>query len=256
MIDIEFHCDEKGNFQKGFPVRAFSYKDYSIERHNHDFYEVNIVMSGVGTHCIENSEFRVKSGDVFVIPPMVVHAYTDVDKLEVYHILLKKSFIDENRTEAEKIKGFLQLIEIEPFLRSNFLNAFFLHLSQLQLVQLKNELAFIDDNSAFSWEECSLMKYHTTWKIIYWFAILLNRQFDSNHCPIKHKYEIPIIAVLEYIHTNYGEKITIETQTLDGQKKTVTQNVWATSDNKLWYWEGRQNKYIEINTKGGGGRSR
>ena len=53
-----------------------------------------------------------------------------------------------------------------------------------------------------------------------------------------------------------GEKITIETQTLDGQKKTVTQNVWKTSDNKLWYWEGRQNKYIEISQHGGGGKRR
>lgn len=53
-----------------------------------------------------------------------------------------------------------------------------------------------------------------------------------------------------------GDTIQIETQTLDGQKKTVTQNVWKTSDNKLWYWEGRQNKYIEIDQQGGGGYRR
>lgn len=211
MVDIKFHCNEQTNFYKGYPVKAFSYKDYSIEMHNHDFYEVNIVLSGAGTHCIENSKFRVKSGDVFVIPPMVAHAYTDTENLEVYHILLKKSFMDNNRAEAESVSGFLQLIEIEPFLRSNFSNTFFLHLSKLQMVQLKGELDFIDDNGAFPWEDCSLMKYHTVWKILYWFSELLNGQINSKHSPTKYKYEIQIIRALEYIHMNYGEKITIET---------------------------------------------
>ena len=43
-----------------------------------------------------------------------------------------------------------------------------------------------------------------------------------------------------------GETITINTQTLSGQKQTVTQNVWKAEDGTKWYWEGRQNKYIQI----------
>ena len=53
-----------------------------------------------------------------------------------------------------------------------------------------------------------------------------------------------------------GKTIQISTTTLSGQKQTVTQNVWKTSDGTLWYWEGRQNKYIRIgkeNAGGGGG---
>ena len=46
--------------------------------------------------------------------------------------------------------------------------------------------------------------------------------------------------------TKTGETITIKTQTLYGQKQTVVQNVWKTPDGKKWYWEGRQNKYIQI----------
>ena len=60
-----------------------------------------------------------------------------------------------------------------------------------------------------------------------------------------------------------GETIQLTTQTLSGQKQTVTQNVWKASDGTLWYWEGRQNKYIMIGGNassgnsqvGGGGRS-
>jgi len=210
MVDVKFHCDEKRTFHKGFSVRAFTYTDYSIEMHNHDFYEVNIVMSGTGMHCIENGKFKVKSGDVFVIPPLVAHAYTDTKNLEVYHILLQRSFVDRNKAETEKFDGFLQLTEIEPILRSNFSNAFFLHLGQSQLLQLKNELEFIDDNGAFTWEECAALKYHTTWKILYWFSLLLKEQIGVNKDSLDKQYEVQIINSLEYIHKKYNERITIE----------------------------------------------
>ena len=50
-----------------------------------------------------------------------------------------------------------------------------------------------------------------------------------------------------------GQSIEISTTTLSGQKKTVTQNVWKTPDGSLWYWEGRQNKYVRIKEGGNGG---
>jgi AraC family L-rhamnose operon transcriptional activator RhaR/AraC family L-rhamnose operon regulatory protein RhaS len=211
MVDIKFHCDEERNFHKGFSVRAFTYTDYCIEMHTHDFYEVNIVLSGSGMHCIEKGKFKVKCGDVFVIPPMVAHAYTDTENLEVYHILLQKSFVSQNKSETENVDGFLQLTEIEPILRSNFSNAFFLHLNQSQLLQLKNELEFIDDNSTFTWEECAPLKYHTIWKILYWFSSLLKEQLSADTDSDEKKYEVQIISALEYIHKKYNEKITIET---------------------------------------------
>lgn len=46
--------------------------------------------------------------------------------------------------------------------------------------------------------------------------------------------------------TKTGDTISISTETLSGQKKIIQQNVWKTPDGKKWYWEGRQNKYIEI----------
>jgi hypothetical protein len=43
-----------------------------------------------------------------------------------------------------------------------------------------------------------------------------------------------------------GDTITFNTQTLSGQKQTVTQTIWKTPDGKKWYWDGRVNKYIQI----------
>lgn len=210
MVDVIFHCDEKGNFSKGYAVRGFIYTDYCIEMHNHDFYELNIVLDGTGIHRIENGRFPVRSGDVFMIPPMVAHAYVDTENLEVYHILLKKSFVVQNQEESKRVKGFLQFTEIEPFLRSNFTNSCFLHLSPPELVQLRNELSFIDDNSGFSWEECAAMKYHAVWKLLYWFSNSLYKQTALSGRSPESKYEIPVIHALEYIHRHFAEKITID----------------------------------------------
>ena len=39
-----------------------------------------------------------------------------------------------------------------------------------------------------------------------------------------------------------------------GKQLTLTQTVWKAEDGTLWYWEGRQNKYIQLGAVGGGGR--
>lgn len=59
-----------------------------------------------------------------------------------------------------------------------------------------------------------------------------------------------------------GKTIEVNTVTLSGEKRTVKQNVWKTPDGALWYWQGRENRYIRIpgsetfqrgkNSRGGG----
>ena len=38
--------------------------------------------------------------------------------------------------------------------------------------------------------------------------------------------------------------MVINTQTSSGQKQQLIQKVWKTPDGTLWYWDGRQNKYL------------
>ena len=59
-----------------------------------------------------------------------------------------------------------------------------------------------------------------------------------------------------------GYKMVLNTRTLSGESKKVTQTVWKTPDGSLWYWDGRYNRYIAysnnstnktVGTGGGGG---
>ena len=210
-MNIKFHCDEASNFkrQNSF-VRAFTYTEYSIEPHTHDFYEMNIVMGGHGIHQIESSVFDAKIGDVFVIPPMTSHAYYNTKHLEIYHILLKKDFVKSNQDESVTMPGFLQLMEIEPFLRQNCSESMFLHLNTAELSEIKAEFRFIEENGTFDEEAFSPLHRHTTWKILYYLSYLLHKQNDDKKMPEQTKYRLEILDTLEYLHQNFSEKITID----------------------------------------------
>jgi len=210
-MDIKFHCESKYLFPNEKKlVRGFVYKNYSIEPHNHDFYEMNIILNGTGIHNIENSGFRVSSGDVFIIPPLTVHSYCDTENLDVYHLLMHRKFIEMNYEEATKVGGFLQLTEIEPFLRKNYSGAMFLHLSVQNLIHLENDLRYIEDGGEFNDSSYHALKYHTTWKILYWLSYLLNKQINSQLSVKKNNHRHEIVSILDFIHHNYHKKLTID----------------------------------------------
>ena len=76
-------------------VRAYYHKenfDY-MTMHTHNFYELNIVMSGNGKHFLNNSTFHITSGDIFIMPPNVSHGYDfDSKTYSIFHLLFNKQF--------------------------------------------------------------------------------------------------------------------------------------------------------------------
>ena len=210
-MGVKIDCSEIAAFPlAGQFVRAFSYTNYSIRPHNHDFYEMNIVLFGKGVHQIENTQLSVEAGDVFVIPPMTVHAYYNTDNLEVYHVLIRKDFIRENRAEASLVPGFLQLVEIEPFLRQSCSESMFLHLSHAQLERIKLDARIIEDDGDFNDECFAPLRKHTVWKLLYSLSNMLHEQMNDTgkRCGVKYKRQM--LDALGYIHNRFNEKITVE----------------------------------------------
>ena len=204
-----FICYSHENFKdENQQMRGFLYTNYSIGPHLHEFYEMNIILQGIGTHCIENSTFPVKKGDVFIIPPMTTHSYFDTHNLEVYHILMRENFITRQAAESNFVPGFLQLTEIEPYIRQYGSNTMFLRLSSNQLLQLQNDLYFIDDNH-FADEKLLPLKMHALWKMLYWLSGLLLEQMQHTK-KLQTQSESAILDILEFIHQNYDKKLTID----------------------------------------------
>lgn len=200
--DMTFRTDNE-------KVRTVLYKNYNVIPHNHDFYEINVVVKGTGIHTIEDNELKVSSGSVFVIPPMVVHGYSHTENLDVYHLLLKRELLD-NADDKNNVEGFEMLTEIEPFLRQNFKESLFLKLTPGQLLEIKSELEKLDDGNIFDYSGADSIRNHVALKIVYWLSHLLTIQINSEEKKITAEKEISIISALKYIHENYKEKITIK----------------------------------------------
>ncbi|OAS18693.1 AraC family transcriptional regulator [Paenibacillus oryzisoli] len=69
------------------------------QSHSHDFVEICYVYSGSGYHTIDNKQYRVSKGDLFLINYDITHAFyreADDEELVTYNILFKPSFLDES----------------------------------------------------------------------------------------------------------------------------------------------------------------
>lgn len=95
--------------------------DFPLPMHSHDFYEINIITEGCGTHLLGNNSFQAQMGDVFVVPPHVQHGYEEDPerRLKILHILLSKKFMLEYESILKSMNGYSLFFNIEPQLRKN-----------------------------------------------------------------------------------------------------------------------------------------
>ena len=98
-------------------VKLFMHRNYSIGLHCHEFYEINVVAEGRGIHQLGRASYNVSGGEVFVLPPFVMHGYKSEKNLNVYHILIKREFINEYIKELSSFSKFELLFDLEPYIR-------------------------------------------------------------------------------------------------------------------------------------------
>ncbi len=206
---IQFHCSIASNFQPTErSVRAFPYYNYQIEPHVHDFYEINIILAGTGRHNIENASIDTCAGDVFVIPPMTVHSYTDTHVLTVYHILIKPAFIN-SLPEVTSEEGWKILLKTEPMMRKNNAKELFLKLNTKQLLLIKPDLdALSEEENGGAYPTDLHFQNYTVLKLLSWFADLIQKQQGRSNT--EHVNEKSILQVLNHIYQNYTEEISVE----------------------------------------------
>lgn len=207
---IEFHCDINSNFHAEYQqVRGFTYTDYVIAPHTHEFYEINIVLKGHGVHIIENNSIDVAIGNVFVIPPNIVHAYANTEKLDVYHILAKPEFINK-LFESNSIKGLNSFLQIEPMLRKNVAKNLFLRLTSKQLAHIKYDLEALSEGNSNMYPTYNEFKNYTVLKLLSWFSYLIVEQNSNKDKAMDSYTENIILNLIDYIYKNYSKIITID----------------------------------------------
>lgn len=190
-------------------ARGFETKKYNIAFHDHDFYEINIVFEGKGTHFIESRKFDACPGDVFVIPPGVLHAYeSEDDRFNVFHLIAKNEFFADYQRELGQLSQLKMLLEIEPYLRRQN-RKFFMTLSYQQLLAVKQQAAVFSRLEGDNSSQAHVIRTVQTLKLICDLCQYMQENVDIR----RDRDYAGILLALDHIHNHYGEKLTVQTLT-------------------------------------------
>ena len=205
--DIYLYHNHTCFFSQFNITRGFIEKNLIRNMHKQEFYEINIIVKGIGMHYINGNRILSRVGDVFIIPPHVPHGYYGGEGFDVYHILLSNEFMSKYSDDLQQIPGFFTLFSAEPLMRSNIGSTLHLSLNKQQLNKantfLHPLLTFTNYQNPY---ECSNSSFTTMLFISYLCEIYTNN-LSSHKSLTKDGY---FMSTLSYIHEHYNEKITLD----------------------------------------------
>ena len=197
---------EEEQFKNGNTVKAY-YHHVSefgeITPHRHDFYELNIVLSGNGQHDVGKYFYAISGGEVFVIPPHVEHSYMFTGEGKVFHLLLSEEFFEQFEDVLKKADGYNLLFSTQPELRikSGISASLSLDGEQLESIQTLISEFFRPEQ-----KNQALLLSVTALKMLVELCGYISIDVKSEK---KGKISGAILA-LDYINRNCDGKITLE----------------------------------------------
>lgn len=124
------HWRQIDSFYYGdYITHGYTNANYAEERHSQAFYEINVITRGTGIHYFGEKTYPATRGDVFIIPPNILHGYDGGEGFDVYHLLLAPEFMQKNSTNLMRLPTYSTLFHIDPMMRERVSDKLHLHLS-------------------------------------------------------------------------------------------------------------------------------
>lgn len=198
-------------------IRCFLHKNYAMNLHSHDFYEINLVVKGKGVHYTDNSLKETAVGDVIIVPPGSFHGYYNLDGLDVYHLLIHKNFFNKYYSDLNMLSAFKLLFNADYKIRNKNVNIPYFHLDENCYEDCKRIFVQLDETDTRTFTNpdeylpaMHLMSYTTTIMLIVKLCEAYKQQFFASPVKERSTSDMNIFSVVEYIHLHYAEKITLE----------------------------------------------
>lgn len=173
--------------------------------HSHSFDELVIILKGTAMHVIDEQNFPVKAGNVFVISQNHEHQYVDMHGLALANILFDPEALMMDQWDIRALPGFHALFSLEPAFRSQHNFKSRLQLSESQLNRI-NEM--IRDLTAET--EKRNPGYRVMAKGLFMqLAVSLSRAYSSELT----EESLDLLRIgdaIAHIETHYAEKITLD----------------------------------------------
>jgi len=84
--------------------------------HTHEFTELVVVYEGGGINCVNEFEWRISAGDVFIIHPGQTHAYKQTHQLHLVNVLFDRALHRLKGSDIVHLPGYHALFMLDPSL--------------------------------------------------------------------------------------------------------------------------------------------
>lgn len=174
--------------------------------HDHkDFSELTIVLNGHATHIVNEEEYFIKKGNVFVINGGTRHAYKSPYDFKICNIMYKPDMLKFAGADIRTLNGFQALFVLEPFYRS--INAYHSKLS----ISISS-LEYISSLIAVMIEEYEQKQQGYQTMLAARFiemVVYLSRQYDHQEKDMDNSL-MHLANAISFIEDHYLEQVTLE----------------------------------------------
>ncbi|MFN8258169.1 MAG: AraC family transcriptional regulator [Bacteroidales bacterium] len=175
--------------------------------HYHDFTEIIIVLKGKALHLVENNEYQVSAGDIFVLQGYQAHSFKDASQIEIVNVMFDAREMNKlfNTQLIRQIPGYKALFILEPQYRNNYHFKNILHLGIKDLSHIELIISsMITEQSNMEPAYEAILKNRLEELIIF-----LSREYSK----LNSKEAVSLLRighVMEYIENSYSKNISLE----------------------------------------------
>lgn len=177
--------------------------DLYIHSHS-DFNELVIVIDGSAVHIVNNEEYPIKKGGVFVIGSDTVHGYKDPKNFRICNIMYRHDVMFSGLPDISSSAGYQALFVLEPCLTKD--QSFKSRLS------LKREnyraVKMLIDKMLSEYENDSECRETVLTSMFIQLAVTLSRIYSFD-CTEQEQDIINIAKAVSYIENHFSENIFI-----------------------------------------------
>lgn len=197
-------------FSQGFAY--YHNREFPILMHSHNYYELNIIISGTCRHYVKNINHPAKAGDMFMIPPYIEHGYwSNNENVKLFHLVIKNDLLEKYKIQLGKYPGIKILFEVEPQIRQAFNN-----LSLNMNIPEKSMNGFINDFEELiaidkeKNEDDGVMFELKTVCLLCKLAKIISQNYATTNDRHDKTADSIILKTTQYMEKNYFSKITVD----------------------------------------------
>ncbi len=186
------------------------YEEYMHMMHKHDFIELVYVISGKGKHVVEDNEYELSKGDLFIINHNVAHGFyplkEGVDEPVVFNCLFMPEYLDSSLLSNSNFEDI-----VSSFLFKSLFPDRSIALPDLKLAGSQyTEIGELFSRMYSEYKSQSRGYYDILRAYLIELLIKIFRLMDNKKSPVPNKNREIIEKAISLMKQNYNQDIRLE----------------------------------------------